>query len=71
MRDDIHTDAHKNLYEAQEYHPGGYPQLRKNHICQTITHKNAAKDSKNTLWGMTLFGFACASAVCVTVVWLA
>jgi hypothetical protein len=63
-------DTNYGMYEAQEYHPGGYPQIRRKRTVHAITHKNTAKQTVNILWGMTLFGLFGISAVCAVVLWI-
>lgn len=67
MKDDYNT----GIYEAQEYHPGGYPQLRKKPVCYVMEQKRQQKFSTNMLWGLSIFGFASLCLVCLTVFWFA
>lgn len=66
MKDDYNA----GIYEAQEYHPGGYPQIRKKRTSYAVTHKGHEKAPANMLWGLAIFGFASLCAVCLTIFWL-
>lgn len=67
MKDDYNS----GIYEAQEYHPGGYPQLRKKRTCLAVTHRSQEKSPVNMMWGLMLFGLASVCLVCLTMFWLA
>lgn len=59
------------VYEAEEYHLGGYPQLRKKRTSYAAVHKSQPKPAVNMLWGMGLFAVASVLVVGFAVCWLA